>query len=193
MNVGGISTWTSPMAQKNTEKYDWHSYNCYWIVQTISKWGTVYSTRNTCFSSIILPISHISISSSSNQMQWLVLDSYELVVFIGVKGAWSGEGEVKGESKVISVGALFIIPWFPFVLASGLPLPAMSFHMVKKPGEWFFMFDFQIVEPIKCTICMKNNNFSPFYILCLTVHQETMSRAQRAQRAPRGSGSYESF
>jgi len=38
------------------------------------------------------------------------LDSYELVVFIGVKGAWSREGEVEGGPEVISVGALFIVP-----------------------------------------------------------------------------------
>jgi len=38
-----------------------------------------------------------------------VLDSYELVAYIGVKGAWSGEGEVEGESKVIKVGALLIV------------------------------------------------------------------------------------
>ena len=48
------------------------------------------------------------------------MNSYELVVFIGVKGAGSGEGEVKGESKVIGVGALFIVSCFPYVLVSGL-------------------------------------------------------------------------
>ncbi len=69
MNLGGISTWTSPTAQKNTEKHGWHLYNCYRIGQTISKRGTIYSSRNMCFRSIILPISHISISSSSNRMR----------------------------------------------------------------------------------------------------------------------------
>ncbi len=69
MNLGGISTWTSHRAQKNTEKYSWHSYNCQRIGKTKPKQGTIYQTRNMCFSSIILPISHISISSSSNQMQ----------------------------------------------------------------------------------------------------------------------------
>ena len=48
------------------------------------------------------------------------MDSYELVVFIGAKGAGSGEGEVEGESKVIRVGALYIASCFPYVLASGL-------------------------------------------------------------------------
>ena len=48
------------------------------------------------------------------------MDSYELVVFIGAKGAGSGEGEVEGESEVIRVGALYIASCFPYVLASGL-------------------------------------------------------------------------
>src|SRR5258708_32777891 len=87
------------------------------------------------------------------------MNSYELVVFIGAKGAGSGEGEVKGESKVIGVGALFIVSSFPYELASGL-LPPSD---VIPHGEeaWrviviFHMFYFQIVGPIKCTICMKN-------------------------------------
>ncbi len=123
--------------------------------------------RNTCFSSIILPASHISISSSSNQT-WF--DSYKLIVFIGVKGAWSGEGEVEGESEVIKVGGLLIVSWFPFVWVSGL-LPPSDIIPHGEEAWWviFHMFNFQIVGPIKCTICMKNNNFSPFYILCLTV------------------------
>ncbi len=33
----------------------------------------------------------------------------------------------------------------------------------------FSYVNFLFVEPIKCTICMKNSDFSPFYILCLTV------------------------
>ena len=49
-----------------------------------------------------------------------MLDSYKLVVFIGVKEAGSGEGEVEGESKVIRVGALFIASCFPYALVSGL-------------------------------------------------------------------------
>ena len=98
------------------------------------------------------------------------MDSYELVVFIGAKGAGSGEGEGEGESEVIRVGALYIASCFPYVLASGL-LPSSD---VIPHGEeaWqviFHMFYFQIVGPIKCTICMKNNDFSPFYVLCLTV------------------------
>jgi len=48
------------------------------------------------------------------------LDSYELVVFIGVKGTGSGEGEGEGGSEVIRVGALYIASCFPYVLASGL-------------------------------------------------------------------------
>ena len=48
------------------------------------------------------------------------MDSYELVVFIGAKGAGSGEGEVEGKSEVIRVGALYIVSCFPYVLASGL-------------------------------------------------------------------------
>ena len=53
------------------------------------------------------------------------MDSYELVVFIGAKGAGSGEGEVEGESEVIRVGALYIASCFPYVLASGL-LPSSN-------------------------------------------------------------------
>jgi len=34
-NPGGISTWTSPTAQKNTEKYGWHLCNCHRIGQMI--------------------------------------------------------------------------------------------------------------------------------------------------------------
>ena len=48
-----------------------------------------------------------------------MLDSYKLVVFIGIKGAGSGEGEGKGESEVIRVGALFIVSCFPYALVSG--------------------------------------------------------------------------
>ena len=62
---------------------------------------------------------HISVSFPSNKMWQLVLDSYKLVVFIGMKGAGSGE-EGEGESKVIRVGVLFIISCFPYVLVSGL-------------------------------------------------------------------------
>ena len=49
-----------------------------------------------------------------------MLDSYKLVVFIGIKGAGSGEGEDGGESEVMGVGVLFIISCFPYVLISGL-------------------------------------------------------------------------
>ncbi len=52
------------------------------------------------------------------------MNSYELVVFIGAKGAGSGDGEVKGESEVIGVGALFIVSCFPYVPASGLLPPS---------------------------------------------------------------------
>jgi len=34
------------------------------------------------------------------------------------------KGELKGESKVIGVGALFIVSCFPYVLASGLLPPS---------------------------------------------------------------------
>ena len=49
-----------------------------------------------------------------------MLDSYELVVFIGMKGAGSGEGEDEGESEVMKAGVLFIISCFPYALTSGL-------------------------------------------------------------------------
>ena len=102
-----------------------------------------------------------------------MLNSYELVVFIGVKGAGSGEGEVKGESKVIGVGALFIVTCFPYVLASGLLPPSDIIPHGEEAWQVIFhMFYFQIVGPIKCTICMKNKDFSPFYILCLTVPRD---------------------
>jgi len=97
------------------------------------------------------------------------LDSYELVAFVGVKGAWSGRREVDGGCKVISVGALLLSPDFLLCEPLDSPLLVMSFHMVKKSGELFFMSNFQIVVSIKCTICMKNEDFPPFYILCLTV------------------------
>ena len=48
------------------------------------------------------------------------MDSYKLVVFIGMKGAGSGEGEDEGESEVMGVGVLFIISCFPYALISGL-------------------------------------------------------------------------
>ena len=64
-----------------------------------------------------------------------MLNSYELVVFIGAKGAGSGEGEVKGESEVITVGAFLLSPVFLMCWPLVSSLPVMSFHMVKMPGE----------------------------------------------------------
>jgi len=90
------------------------------------------------------------------------LNSYELVVFIGAKGAGSGEGEVNVESEVIGVGALFIVSCFPYVLASGLLPPSDIIPHGEEAWQVIFhMFYFQIVGPIKCTICMKNEDSPP--------------------------------
>ncbi len=97
-NLGGISTWTSPTPQKNTEKYGWHLYNCYRIGPTISKWGTIYSMRNMCFSSIILPICHISISFfiKSNVVTCVGLLQVSSIYWsegsmVWRRGSWRGE------------------------------------------------------------------------------------------------------
>src|SRR5258708_16655949 len=85
------------------------------------------------------------------------MNSYELVVFTGAKGAGSGEGEVKGESKVIGVGALFIVSCFPYVLASGLLPPSDVIPHGEEAWQVIFhMFYFQIVGPCQSmTLCIK--------------------------------------
>ncbi len=53
-------------------------------------------------------------------MQWIALESHELGVFVGVKGAWFGEGKVERRHEVIRVWSIFIVSCLPFMQASDL-------------------------------------------------------------------------
>jgi len=48
------------------------------------------------------------------------LESHKLGVFVGVEGAWFGEGEVGRRHEVIRVWSIFIVSCLPFMQASDL-------------------------------------------------------------------------
>ena len=57
-----------------------------------------------------------SINSPPNWMQWIALEYCDLVVFIGVKGAWFGTLEVIENTKYVGVEQIFINYGSIFVL-----------------------------------------------------------------------------